>query len=489
MISPKRNTQRLVFLFAFVMAFSAFAAMAPMAEAADNEAPVWSLGDGVALHLSMDFMSIYNAEQDKLTDTMEEILADEFGDDVTITDFSVTKASMNSALMLEVTSVTSATYTVVQTAAFELKFAASASWIILLPDAGSYANESAALLTAHNKSMSGSFDITTGFVETITMVMEKDTMALKSVSISLRPAASLSISVTNAPDIDYEEYYNVSYGNINLKFITDVRFTASAGFAPSFNLFNLPEPDADSWSSETENVTINAGLTGMIDFSVTGNHPKVKEMNDGMTEFFGNVPANVTGVTAFPINMASVSIPAADINESFPFNITNGAIPQQVIPIPQFEMGATGTTSENITGFFEDNFTVYWVGSEAFDQDEETTGMLFTGDGPSGIPYSATLLNLSQWSDILDVKAEEMLTEIDAMMLDATGINMTGSVQFASISTAAANDVVNSISQTVNSITDDGGFDIVGFFLDSPYYGIIALVGIVVVVAILTRRG
>ena len=520
MIDPKRRTRSLVFLFAFIMAFSALATMAPMTEAADNEAPDWSVGDGVALHMSMDFLSIYNAYEDNFTDGIEEFLMEEFEYNVTLNDISVTMANINSVLMVEVTSVTATTYTVVQTAALEMKFAISVNWDLFSPAAGSHANETAAWETADNRTMTASFNIATGFVETVTMVLEKDSMALKSVSMSLRPVNTMAISMSNIPytegmaddlfgedeeevsgsftDAEEEGPFNISYGNFNLNFMEDVKFTASAAFAPSFNLFNLPHSDADNWSTNTENITLTAGFTGIIDLSVSGNYPLVPIFNENMSRMFENIPENITGVTGFPINLASISIPADEIDEDFPANITNGAFPEQVIAIPQFEVEPEGNVSDNMTGFFEDNFTTYYVWSDDLEDFMDNlisppapSSSVSLTVGPIGFPYSATILDLNAWSDILDEKTEGMVASMNSTvssLLNISELNITGAMTFESISTASANDIVNSITQAMDPAGEDG-FDIVGFFTDSPYYGIIALVAIIAVVAILTRRG
>ena len=503
MTNNKNNmTKMLVFLFAFVMSFSALAVLAPSNEAADNEAPVWSVGDGVAVSMSIDLIDLYNSESDNFSIAIEELLMDMDESAVQLDDFSLTQASARAVVMLEVTGVTATSYTVTQMAAFEVKFGASMTWKSDMPDTGSYANWSEAGESTSNKTISATVTLILGFSENVTLVLDKETMALQSVSIRVQPALDLRVSGSGIPDMIENEdeegnttSVDVSYGTLNAKLVVNPALTVSVAFDPYFNLFNLPNPDAVNWSTETENVTVNAALSGFIDVGVSGTLSQAVQANTMLGSMFDDVPANVTGF------LEDLTIPASVFDENSTIGITNGAIPEQVIQVPQLIMASTGDMTSNLSGIL-DNFTVYgiWFEDEVeFDDPPRWGGVFYqnlTGMGttmavPYGIPYSATLLDLDNWSEIVDNVTAEMEEDMVTMMSNMTGMNMTGSMTFSTISSAAANDVVESIGVTIASIvpdSEDTGFDIVSFFLDSPYYGIIALVGVLVIVAVITRR-
>ena len=163
MTNPKNNlTKTLVFLFAFVMAFSALAVMAPTNEAADNEAPDWSVGDGVAVSMSIDLMDLYNTQQDNISAVIEGMLDDINDISMTLNDFSISQASARAVVMMEVTAVNSTSYTVEQMAAFEIKFAASVSLRAQMPNAGTYDNWSQAWASTSNKTMTATVSIIVG---------------------------------------------------------------------------------------------------------------------------------------------------------------------------------------------------------------------------------------------------------------------------------------------------------------------------------------
>lgn len=509
MINRKNNmTKAVVFLFALVMSFSALAVMAPSNEAADNEAPVWSVGDGVAVSMSVDLIDLYNSESENFSIAIEELLMDMDESAVELDDFSLTQASARAVVLLEVTEVTSTSYTIMQMAAFEVKFGASMTWKSDMPNTGNYANWSEAWNSTSNKTISATVSLVLGMSENVTLVLDKESMALQRVSIRVQPAIDLRVSGTGIPDMIENEddegnttSVDVSYGTLNAKLVVNPAFTVSLAFDPYFNLFNLPNPDAVNWSTETENVTINAAFSGFIDIGVSGTLSQAVQANTMLGQVFDNVPAGVTGLNGFPINLAEVTIPASVFDENNTIGITNGALPEQVIPVPQLIMAGTGDMTSNLSGIL-DNFTVYgiWFEDEVeFDDPPEwggvfypeVTGMGTTSAPPYGIPYSATLLDLDNWSEIVDNVTADMEEDMVTMMSNMTGMNMTGSMTFSTISSAAANDIAASISQTIASIVpdpEDSGFDIVSFFLDSPYYGIIALVGVLVIVAVITRR-
>jgi len=509
MATPGNNkTKTLVFLFAFVMAMSAFAVLTPVTEAADNEAPDWSEGDGVAVSMSVDFMDLYNAQQDNFSAAIEELLMDLDEEAVELDDLSITQASARAVVMLEVTEVTSTSYSIVQMAAFEVKLGGSVTWKSMLPDAGSYDDDVQAWANVSNKTVSASLNLVLGVSEQLTLVLDKQSMALQSITLRLQPAIDLRISGTGIPDMGYEDgddnttTYDVSYGTLDARLVMNPALTLSAGFDPYFNLFNLPNPDADNWSTETENVTISAALSGFIDVGVSGTSNQAVEANTTLDQFFDDVPAGVTGLNGFPVDLSQVTIPASVFDENNTIGITNGAIPDQVIPVPQINMTSTGNTTSDLSGIL-DEFTVYgiWFEDGAGFGDPPGWADVFypapTGLGttlvttPYGIPYSAALLDLDDWSVILDNVTADLEEDMVTVMSDMTGMDMSGSMTFSSISTASANEIEESISQTIASINpvgEEGGFDIVSFFLDSPYYGIIALVGILVIVAVITRR-
>ena len=137
------------------------------------------------------------------------------------------------------------------------------------------------------------------------VIMEKDTLDIKSMDLTLKAAAVISFDAKNIPEIPKPELiysnaiiptnilFNISYDNYDV----DVRGVFDANlnveFEPALNIYKFPMELHDTWAINS-NATISGGMKGFLD--VTGLPKESEDKLFGEEGFLSEA-----GFTGFPI--------------------------------------------------------------------------------------------------------------------------------------------------------------------------------------------
>ncbi|HII99972.1 MAG TPA: hypothetical protein HA366_00355 [Candidatus Methanomethylophilaceae archaeon] len=500
-------TFALMFSLLAVMLFIPFGS-----EAADNEAPDWQEGDGIALGMELDLLSLYNNYEDIIIENLIEYIELE---DVEIEDFSLTTGAISAYILVEVSDVTDSTATITEKIGLEIELGVSVDVLLLnLTEPGTYDNITE-FDDADTVNVSTTFSASgrAALVQSLSVTFDKETMDIIRIETYLHPILELELGISKMPykqTNDTTGAITCSMGSLNADATLDVKFLLGADFEPAFKLYDLPIEVDDTWNTSTEDITLNGGLEGVIDLQVSGTSPLVNEINDGIDALFATIAEalpNASGLDGFPINLEEVTIPAEYfVDEPAPlldepeyeFSITNGQFATLDIPIDPINMTCGGSNETDILvnlGLTGENTTIYWVLPEGVTAlgnvtlPEPLSSLL---DRESiyigGIPYMQALFDMDMWSE----KANEIANGISLQIMDmanTSGIDIEGQFSFESMTPSAANEAIEDIDgiETTGSSLVDA---IIDLFLESPYYGVIAVVIIVLIAGILlVRRG
>ncbi|GEM_PF-1751643 len=176
-----------------------------------------------------------------------------------------------------------------------------------------------------------------------TIVMEKETLAIKSMDLSLKAAAVISFDARNIPDVESHVIYsnglipiptnllfNVSYNNYDVDLKAAIDANMNVVFEPALNIYRLPMEEGDNWSIDSK-ATINGGMKGFVD--ITGLPEDVeKELFDEEGDLYK------AGFTNFPL--------VFDDFESDDLVIKDGKLEELVTDI-NADVTVTGTTTVN----------------------------------------------------------------------------------------------------------------------------------------------
>lgn len=499
-------TFALMFSLLAVMLFIPFGS-----EAADNEAPDWQEGDGIALGMELDLLSLYNNYEDIIIENLTEDIELEGAE---IEDFSLTTGAISAYILVEVSDVTDSTATITEKIGLEIELGVSVDVLLLnLTEPGTYDSE-AEFNDADTVNVSTTFSASgrAALVQSLSVTFDKETMDIIRIETYLHPILELELGISKMPYYQTSDTGAITWsmGSLNADATLDVKFLLSADFEPAFKLYDLPIAVGDTWNTSTEDITLNGGLEGVIDLQVSGTSPLVNEINDGIDELFANIAEelpNASGLDGFPINLEEVTIPAEYfVDEPAPlldepeyeFSITNGQFATLDIPIGPINMTCGESNETDILvnlGLTGENTTIYWVLPEGVTAlgnvtlPEPLSSLL---DRESiyigGIPYMQALFDMDMWSE----KANEIANGISLQIMDmanTSGIDIEGQFSFESMTPSAANEAIEGIDgiETTGSSLVDA---IIDLFLESPYYGVIAVVIIVLIAGILlVRRG
>lgn len=525
-----------------MVSIAAFIFIVPLDTQAAAEPPDWNEGDGVAAGVELDVLQLYNAHNEELVEMLQEAVEDMSGGDASLDDFSVTKGTIKAFVSLGVTDVSNGEVTVTERMGFEIQFKLNAKTTVSdMPVAGVY-DWDANLTEDQQEDMETitSLEIRIAFTQTFSVTFDEETMDIVEVSFSLRPSFMMNAQFSNLPwfeDDDVNETEEVSYGSLNVFFKIDVKSTLTLGFLPPLKLFDLPMEVGDDWNTMTDNISIDLQFEGVVDLQITGTHYIVDEANDEIDEMFEDIQEempNATGLDSFPIVIQDISIPAEYFQEDEPepiveeeddgpfagidFEIVDGAFPTEMIEVPmQFNLTCTGSNESDLLvlhGLMTENSTIYWVWldgedvpgvvdiplSDLFDFHPDVND-LYIG----GIPYMAEMADFNMWDeamdDAIDDMEQTMVTAVEGMTNGT--VNMSSAFTFESMSLAAANDGLDSITTTQDGIATAGDEDesnlvdedesnlvddVIGLFTEPPYIGAIAVVVLVLIMGMMVAR-
>ncbi len=515
-----------------MVSIAAFVFIVPFDTQAAAEPPDWNEGDGVAAGVELDVLQLYNAHSNDVKDMLKAAVEDISGGDATLDDFSVTRGSIKAFVSVGVTDVSNGEVTVTERVGFEIHFKVNAKTTVSdMPKAGVYDDGTDPEDDQLEDMVTiASFEIKIGFTQAFSVTFDEDTMDIKETSFSLRPSMMIDVRFSKLPWYEYDETNDtveVSYGSFNVFFKIDVKSTLTLGFLPPLKLFDLPMDVGDQWNTTTDNISIDLKFEGIVDLQITGTHYLVGEANDAIDEMFDGIAAdmpNASGLDSFPIVIQEISIPAEYFQDDEPevtleeddgpfagidFEIVNGAFPTEMIEVPmQVDLTCTGSNETDILvihGLKAENSTVYWAWldgedvpgnvnftlSDIFDFHPDVNDF-YVG----GIPYMADLVDFNMWDEMMDEAIvdmeQQMIAAVDTMTNGT--VNMSSVFTFQPLSLQAANEGLDSIESTQDSIAAAGEpsssivDDIIGLFTEPPYIGAIAVVLLVVIMAMMVAR-
>lgn len=134
-------------------------------------------------------------------------------------------------------------------------------------------------IETENKSVTLDLGIEFALIIGGTIVMEKETLAIKSMDLSLKAAAVISFDARNIPDIESDSIYsegpipipanfllNVSYNNYDVDLKASIDANMNIVFEPALNIYDLPIAEGEKWTIDSK-ATINGGMKGFVDIT------------------------------------------------------------------------------------------------------------------------------------------------------------------------------------------------------------------------------
>jgi hypothetical protein len=129
-------------------------------------------------------------------------------------------------------------------------------------------------------------------------VLEKDTGAIKSITISIKASMTGSANLVNIPNEESNwTGRSISYENYDMSGDINVFMSVGVQFQPALNIYDFPLSVGDEWVIEST-ATMTGTYGGMIDIS--GLPAEIED------NFFSSEVLKNAGVDSFPIDLAEV---------------------------------------------------------------------------------------------------------------------------------------------------------------------------------------
>lgn len=304
----------------------AFAAPTVSAQA---DAPVWQEGDRWAMGKEMDISTALGDVED-ITDMLETM-------GVTVHELSL-DGVVESWIVFEVVDVTDTEYNLSVDLGAKMAAEAHVGISAQLPQAGTYSASEFASAPTEQKRVDVDLVEDFGLVIDGSVIFEKSTLAVKSVSLVLQASAVVNLDATNIPSIESSaSQIVVSYQNYNIDATFDLDLAVSVVFSPSLNLYDFPLDVGDAWVVEST-ATVSGTIDGFLD--VKGLPAELKD--EILTDEF----VEQTGITDFPIEFDQISAGEEGVG------IENGVIQTFEVPI-YAEMECTSKITRTVFGLGE----------------------------------------------------------------------------------------------------------------------------------------
>ncbi len=429
-------------LLAGLMVLSIFASCS--GATAEATPPTWEEGDAWATGFERDLGAefadeISNIEQ--LFQNMAEIELEEFEAD----------GNVEMYVVFEVSEETSTHYTLTADMGQKLLFSLEIEVTAMLPDEGTYETEP----SMSEKTIALDVSIDYALWTHAEILIEKDTMAIESISIEVHGSAIIEASITNFPSFLIEETESISYENIDVWIGVDVDVAVNINFDPVLDIFQFPFDVGDEWTVSSE-ATISGTIDGSLD--ATGLPPEATE------DLFNDDVMVANGITDFPIELDQLVIDEGDGPQ-----ITNGVFESQTVPI-EFNLSCVESNLVTLPNYGP--VQIY---------------ILETEDGQR-FKYSSDVKFMTSmdidFADLFGEMGSEMPFEIPEDMEFMEESDMT----IGSVDVTTAQSSISEIADYQGGVSEgaedgpSGDNDVNDFFFKEPYFGIIILVLVVVIV-------
>jgi hypothetical protein len=286
---------------------------APMASAtATAEAPAWNEGDAWAVGKTMDLDAEFAQELQDLEEMLEQSTNPA---NLEVNQFDI--QAMASAYALFKVDMVNDTEVHLK-GSFAAKFTGDASVSITAdmekPGIWDWDDD----ILTESRTASADVELAMAMVLEVEAVLEKETAAVKSITLSIKASLSGSAVLVNIPREESNwTTRSIFYENYDVSADLNVFMTLEIQFQPSLNIYDFPLTVGDEWVIESTAV-MSGTYGGTVD--ITG---LPEDMED---ELFASEMLQEAGIDSFPIDLAQV------IQNSDEPAINNGVIgPESVV--------------------------------------------------------------------------------------------------------------------------------------------------------------
>jgi len=427
-------------LLAGLMVLSIFACCS--GATAEATPPTWEEGDAWATGFERDLGAEFADEIANIEQAFQglaEIELEEFEAD----------GNVEMYVVFEVSEETSTHYILTADMGQKLLFSLEIEVTAMLPDEGTYETEP----SMSEKTIALDVTIDYALWTHAEILVEKDTMAIDSISIEVHGSAIIEASITNFPSFLIEETESISYENIDVWMSVDVDVAVNIDFDPALDIFQFPFDVGDEWTVEST-ATITGTLDGFMD--ATGLPEEATQ------ELFNNDIMVANLITGFPIEFDQLIIDEEDGPQ-----VTNGVMEAQTVPI-EFDMECVGVDLITLPNYGQVHVYILEM------------------DGGQRFNYSSDVKFMTSMDVDFNELFGEMGTDFDLPVdmdfmeeFDTT----IGSVEVATAQNGISEiaEYQGGVSEEADNGPGDSG-DANDFFFKEPYFGMIILVLVAVIV-------
>lgn len=308
---------------------------APMASAT-AQAPAWTQGDAWAIGKTVDLDAEF-AEQ--LQDLENMIKASTNPSNVAINKFDI-QAMASAYLLFKVDTVNETEVHLKGSYAAEFTGDASISISADMEKPGIYQWDEE--IPKERRTMSADVEVDMAMVVEMEAVLERDTGAVKSISMSVKAAMTGSANLVNIPSgMSNWTSTTVAYQNYDVSADFDFFMNLDLEFLPALNIYDFPLSVGDEWTIES-----TAVLTG----SYGGSLDVVGLPADMEDNLFSIDILKDSGVSSFPIDLAQViqnnDEPAMNNGVIGPESVVIGPITANCVSVTEITIPDHGLVSK-----------------------------------------------------------------------------------------------------------------------------------------------
>lgn len=257
----------------------------------------------------------------------------------------------------------------------------------------------------------------------------------------------------------------VTYRSESFTFTANTQIQLRSLYQPALDVFNFPINDNETWWANST-ATVGATIGGTIDLQGLSATDQ-KALFDNLTKAFQRVPGlAVTGIDHFPIDLAKITVTVGGANY-----LQNGVLQDQNRPVAQ-NLRARSSARTLSDGALH---SVYLI-----------TPANYLCPTPLG--YTSTTV-AAVYSPDFPAAGAGMIVGYEVLVCSG-GTDMPV-FKLGNVPASQANGNVGKTESTYNPFPPAPSNAIADFFVASPYYGLIAIVVVVIALAgiFLRRRG
>jgi len=260
----------------------------PVVSAEGAQAPIWNEGDSWAMGKSVDLDQEFADQLNGLELVLEN------APNATVNEFNV-QALASAWILFKVADVTTSEYNL--QGQFAAKFAGEAH-ISVTMDMSKPGTYDWYAIPTEPRTVAVDLTVDSAMVVDATVILQKDTAAVKSIQVDMMASALVEVYLTNIPEMTTSEgMTTIVYHDYHVKLTFDFHMTIHIAFDPSLDIFQFPINVGEEWDVNS-NVTLTGTVGGFLD--INGLPAEAEE------EFFQNEVLQDANITSFPIDFAKI---------------------------------------------------------------------------------------------------------------------------------------------------------------------------------------